>query len=502
MKATDLLVKIDEYTNTIIPKTRRSVAIMAEPSETFKHLKDDPQGGSQYLLSLLEQFLLPLLLVLDEALDKRLVRTFLQCLVALIRGRNNAQVLWLSELGSHLDGYGREACSAAAGTKRVGKLLRSVKWTVMVIERYLVEQADEEIQKLKAQRKRIICIWDGSVVEKAESEKSEGLCPVLSSKAKRRGRTRRGLVFNWPAPRPVRVMGMQWTAALIVGMQGRPHLALSRWWTTKGVFATRLRDAEEEAFCVCIRKWGPLLLHVFDRGYASGYWLRLLVKYRARFVIRWIKKHEFFTLAGERKKLWQMGQGKRYRAHKEIWDTHTGEKMPCDLWWSPLRHPQSGQPLFVVKARVKKSVMYLITTETVQSETQAWEIFFSYRRRWQIETSFRYAKCELALECPRVWSLEARLKLLGMVMLVYAFLLSLLDPVHRELIQALLRFKCHRTGKRCQNTPAPLYRIRWALSRLWDDYRPRLSGFIPPFPDPLIVASLIRELERVQKNWG
>jgi hypothetical protein len=264
------------------------------------------------------------------------------------------------------------------------------------------------VKKLKEQGKRILCIWDGSVVEKAESEKLEGIGPVVSSKAKRRSRTKRGLVFHWPALRPVRVMGMQWTAAVIVGMQGLPHLALSRWWTTKGVFATKVRDVEEELLRVAIRKWGPLLVHVFDRGYASGPWLQILSKYRARFVIRWIKKQVFLTLAGEEKKLWQIGQGKKYRAQKEIWDTTTGEKMSGDLWWSPLRHPQSGQLLFLVKARVKRGVMYLITNEPVQTEAQAWEIFFAYRRRWQIETSFRYAKCELALECPRLWSLEAR----------------------------------------------------------------------------------------------
>ncbi len=475
---------------------------MPELSETFKRLEQDPQGGSQHLLHLLETFLLPLLMELDEILDKRLVRTLLQCLVAIIRLRNNPQALWLSELGSYLSGYDGAACSAAAGTKRVGKLLRSVKWTVGCIEQYLLKKADEEVQKLKAQGKRILCIWDGSVLEKAESEKLEGLCPVLSSKAKRRGRTKRGLVFNWPALRPVRVMGMQWTAALIVGMQGLPHLVLSRWWTTKGVFASQLRDAEEEALRVCVRRWGPLLVHVFDRGYASGYWLRVLGKFRTRFVIRWIKTHVFLTLAGEEKKVWQIGQGKKYRAHKEIWDTATGEKMPCDLWWSPLRHPQSEQLLYLVKARVKKGIMYLITNEPVLTEEQAWDIFFSYRRRWQIETSFRYAKCELTLECPRLWSLEARLKLLGMVMLVYAFLLSLLDPAHHELIEALLRFKCHRTGKRCQNAQAPLYRLRWALSRLWDDYRPRLTCFLPPSDDPFAVCSLICVLERCQKNWG
>ena len=176
--------------------------------------------------------------------------------------------------------------------------------------------------------------------------------------------------------------------------------------------------------------------------------------------------------------------------------------MPCDLWWTAVRHPSVSQPLYLVKARVKKGVMYLITNEPVQTEAQAWEVFFTYRRRRPIELAFRYAKCELALECPRLWSLQARLKLLGMVMLVSAFLLSLLDPVHHELVQALLRFKCHRTGKRCQQVQAPLYRLRWALSRLWDDNRPRLTCFLPPSDDPFAVGSLIKDVERIAQNWG
>jgi len=474
---------------------------MSEPSEIFKRLEHDPQEGSHHLLTLLETFVLPLLTRLDRLLDKRLVRTFLQCLEAIIRQRNNPQALWLSELGSYLGGY-EQATSAAAGTKRVGNLLRSLKWTGKEIERFLLEKADEEVQKLTAQEEQILCLWDGSVVEKAESERLE-LCPVLSSKAKRRGRTKRDLVFNWPALRPVRVMGMQWTAALIVGLHGRPHLALSHWWTTRGAFACRQRETEEDLLRIAMRQWGPLLIHVFDRGYASGPWLAVLGKYRARFIVRWIKRHVFLTPAGVEKNLWQIGHGKKYLTHKEIRDSHTGQKMPADLWWSMVYHPQiTHQPLYLVKARVKQNVMYLMTNEPVTTEAQAWGVFFSYRRRWQIETSFRYAKCELALECPRLWSLEARLKLLGMVLLVYAFLLSLLDPLHHDLVQALLRFKCHRTGKRCQNALAPLYRLRWALSRLWDDYRPQFTCFIPSSSDPLAVCSLITVVERVQKNWG
>jgi hypothetical protein len=102
---------------------------MTELSETFKRLERDPQGGSQHLIELLESFFLPFLLFLDTVLDKRLVRTLVQCLVAIIRMRNNPQALWLSELGSYLQGYDGYSSSAPAGTKRVGKLLRSVKWT-------------------------------------------------------------------------------------------------------------------------------------------------------------------------------------------------------------------------------------------------------------------------------------------------------------------------------------------------------------------------------------
>ena len=93
---------------------------MSELSETFKRLEREPQEGSQHLIVLLESFFQPFLLALDDVLDKRLVRTLLQCLVAIIRFRSNPQALWLSELGSYLQGYEGYSRSAASGTKRVG----------------------------------------------------------------------------------------------------------------------------------------------------------------------------------------------------------------------------------------------------------------------------------------------------------------------------------------------------------------------------------------------
>jgi hypothetical protein len=154
---------------------------------------------------------------------------------------------------------------------------------------------------------------------------------VVSSKAKRLKRSRKGLVFNLPGGKPITVAGMQWTGALIAGLEEIPQVAVMSWWTTKGDYATKLRKAEEEVLRKCVRKWGDILLSIFDRGYASGPWLRLLQSLKVKFVIRWKKGHYFVNAKGEEKKLWQIGQGKRYLAHKEIRDSHTGEKMPCAM---------------------------------------------------------------------------------------------------------------------------------------------------------------------------
>ncbi len=465
---------------------------MQSKYDILQENEQDPQKASQEIARELELFLLPLLQVLDTFLDKRLVRTLVQCCVAIVRFRNNKQGLLLSELGSYMDGYQGLSVSAAAGTKRISNLIRSIKWSVFHIDQYLAEEADKEVKRLKDLGKRVLCIWDGSVVEKPESSRAEGLCPVVSSKAKRLNRSRKGHVFNMPAVRPILVTGMHWTGALIAGLEGIPKIALMSWWTTKGDYATKTRKQEEEMIRKCVRKWGDILIHIFDRGYASGPWIQFLQTLKVKFVIRWIKKHNFFDLKGEEKKLWQIGRGKKYLAHKLIFDVHTGEKMPCDIWWTSVWHASYAYPLYCVKVRVKQKVCYLITNEPVKTETQAWEIVFLYKRRWQIETSFRYGKCELAMESPRLWAFENRLKLLSIVTLVYAFIIHILEPLYRDLVQSVLRLKCHRTGKRCRDILAPLYRLRWAISRLWDDYHPVLGSVFPPNLETLQILASFR----------
>jgi len=88
-------------------------------------------------------------------------------------------------------------------------------------------------------------------------------------------------------------------------------------------------------------------------------------------------------------------------------------------------------------------------------------------RRWQIELVWRYAKSELAFESIRVQKWEARETLLLLASLAYAFVLHLLASSFDDMRAVLRRRGCHRTGKRYQAVAAPLYRLRAALSRLW-----------------------------------
>src|SRR5262245_61405430 len=103
---------------------------MQSQYDILRQVDQEAVGASQEMAQMLESFLSPLLLALDRVLDKRLVRTLVQCCVAIIRFRNHKQGLWLSELGSYLDGNPGQSRRAPAGTKRVGNLIRSLKWSI------------------------------------------------------------------------------------------------------------------------------------------------------------------------------------------------------------------------------------------------------------------------------------------------------------------------------------------------------------------------------------
>lgn len=425
---------------------------------------DTKQHQAQTILDQLERFVESLLVELDEHVDKRLVRTFLLTLQAIVTFRHSSMGLLLSELG----GYITTPAQAPAGTKRLSNLLRSKQWKHRIIERFLWQRANQQVTELLREGESALVVWDESVWEKPESLHSEGLSAVRSSKAQRLKRVKPGF-YNPPGGRPVFVPGLNWISLLVVGMSGTPSLAAMRWWSTRGKFATSKAIPRQRLLKLAARWWGQAVIHVWDRGYGNGPWLSEVLHYPVRFVVRWTQSYHLVDSQGKRN-AWKITRGKRSLDHRLIWDARRHCYRKTGLYFCAVTHPEHPMtPLWLVVSRPGKGhkPLYLLTNEPLQTVEQAWQIVFIYMRRWQVEMTYRFAKTELAMQSPRLWHWHTRLKLLLMVSLVYAFLLSLLAPHFHALRTWLFRQFCHRTGKRYRAASLPLYRLRSALSQLW-----------------------------------
>ena len=96
----------------------------------------------------LESYISPLLVKLDELLDKRLVESFSGLCKSIIGLRSHSTGLLLSELGDFLLSFD----NAPAGTKRISNLLKSKKWEDKAINDYFTTQPQQYGDRLLEKR--------------------------------------------------------------------------------------------------------------------------------------------------------------------------------------------------------------------------------------------------------------------------------------------------------------------------------------------------------------
>jgi hypothetical protein len=332
--------------------------------------RQEVQAKSEEVTSLLEAYLEPLVEKLDAYLDKRLVQTFLQGIRTIIQARNQAPGLVISEVGAQLLS-GREA---TAGEKRLHRLLTSEKWNEDLIKVFQWNEAQKRYEELRQAGEQVFVIWDGSVLEKPESQRAADLCAVKSSKAARRKKSRKGS-FNQPGGKPIVVLGFEWTACVVVGKTGKPSLAMMQFWRRKGPEATSARVQEVKMLEKVARKWGTHVLPIFDRGYAGGPWLEVMWRYQLHFLIRWKKGHHVLDEHGQEKSLGQMGKQKRSWGHRMIWDERNRRLCQTGIVAVQVRHPSDLRALWVVLVRRAGEPWYLVTTRCIETEEQAWECY-------------------------------------------------------------------------------------------------------------------------------
>jgi len=430
----------------IVPFVAQAKAVSCE-QEIF------PSECSQAYGRTFFHFLEPLVQELDAMMDKRPLRTLVQTVEAILAFRDQNHGLLLSELGGYMDGLGK-----GGGTKRLSTLIHHRSWQAQQIEQW--ESRGEEG----------LLIWDGTVLEKPESQCASGLCAVRSSKAKRLTHVKKG--YYTPPGAPIFVPGLHGIGLLLVGRanrQGPAQLAALRWWTSRGPLASYEKDENCKLLRLAMQRWGGKLLHVFDRGYANGPWLGALRGFQTRFVRRWKTKNQLIDASGVKQAAWKIARGKRGLAPRTLFDAVHRRNVEGSVLFFPVTHPDSPDwPLtLVVGRRNGASPWYLLTNEPVESAEDAWKIVLAYARRWQIEMAFRNLKSELAIQSLRVYDWEGRLKLLGMVTLAYAFLMELMRKEGKAARDWLIDWACHRTGKRLREIELPFTRLRIALSKLW-----------------------------------
>ena len=414
----------------------------------------------------LQAFLSPLLNLLSEVLDKRLVRTFYllsEVLSSLSKSRHSLQI---TTLGCALLG----AFQSRAGMKRIHRLLDSDKWEASLLIDYIKQTCKTHIEQIPDKSFRLL-LWDDSQVEKHETIHGESLCPVRSSKFKRLIRIRPDY-YNPPTKSPAFVAGMHWIGLVACGLQSLPMVYTFDFWSTRGASKDKWFKRHLKVLIKVNKELADSVIHVFDRGFCGKNWISVLLQLNCRFLIRWNGGYNLYNEKGELKKTYRHSLGKKAVSTRKVWDMKRKCYRKAGVLFMKVIHPYvPEQTLYLVICRPGKkgqSPWYLITSEPVENAGQAWRIVFAYSRRWLIEMAFRFNKSEMGIESIRVTSWEKRIKLIAIITVIYAFLLSLLMYGNGIIAKYLFIFATDRKQKRYREASIPLYHLREILDFLWN----------------------------------
>jgi len=76
---------------------------------------------------------------------------------------------------------------------------------------------------------------------------------------------------------------------------------------------------------LCLVQRGPMVVHIFDQGFAGAFWLGLLLAFDLRFVLRWRADYQLLDAQGNRRKAWRIAFGKRGWSERTMWDSRRAE---------------------------------------------------------------------------------------------------------------------------------------------------------------------------------
>lgn len=280
--------------------------------------------------------------------------------------------------------------------------------------------------------------------------------------------------------------GFEWESLLLVGKSAVPQVIAMKWWSREKGGSFQQRQQHQSLLSQAALRSLRKVRHVFDRGYGTGPWLWRLWMSQVRFVVRLSRKATNSSMPrGRSAKPGRLRVANGLGEKPDCCGTRTSASIAapaCSLCrFATLSMTASCGWWWCDKARgANRGICSPMNPSRRQSKPGRWPV--PNVRRWKIEESFRFQKTELQIESLRLQDWESRRKMLLLVTLAYRFLLSLLVCSLSLARSHLLAQWCQRADWRLWTAKVPLYRLRWALSRLWQTHPPRVSSCRPFHP--------------------
>ena len=128
-----------------------------------------------------------------------------------------------------------------------------------------------------------------------------------------------------------------------------------------------------------LRSRGRWVVHVFEQGFASSFWLSLRFAFLLRFVLRWKNEDPLVDAQRHRRAAWKIARGKRGWQERTVWDCRHQRWVRASILALPVRHPDHlDQPLWLVIAHSFGGLpWYRFPKEPITGAQDAWGIMFA-----------------------------------------------------------------------------------------------------------------------------
>jgi hypothetical protein len=385
----------------------------------------------------------PLLTQLGTAMERRLVRSVREALVAILVHPRPSQALMLTTFAEQSPHRPRLLHTV----KRFYRLLHHPNFSAQTVERWLLQRG---CQGWDPGADELVLI-DGSELIKPYGVRMEYLARVPNPLSKQGGSKTMPGYWLLAAVRTTLTKGM----AQILGWQ---------LYSTRQPGCRSENRTTEQFLDHLLARVGRQAVLVMDRGFGRFALLGHLAAQQARFVVRLTAKRDFGVDDEGMIHLALLAYRLPLVYERVVYDPLQKQEVLARYGFRRVhRAGIAGELTLVVQwlADIEEPWL-LLTNEPVHREADAWRIVQIYWRRMEVEQTFRFLKSEVGLDSFRVREFAAIERMVALGMVIYAFLIALLHT-GGTLVSTL----CQLTrwlGLKGEKETA--YKLRWGINRL------------------------------------